>query len=113
MKKRILLLEDEKILADTLKLNFELEGYSVVAVDNGQVAISRFKEEKFDIAVLDIMVPSISGIAVAESIRLHDNKIPILFLSAKNSPEDRIEGLKRGGDDYLTKWAMLNIYESY
>jgi two-component system alkaline phosphatase synthesis response regulator PhoP len=103
MKKRILLLEDEKILADTLKLNFELEGYSVVAVDNGQVAISKFKEEKFDLAVLDIMVPSISGIAVAESIRLHNNKIPILFLSAKSSPEDRIEGLKRGGDDYLTK----------
>lgn len=103
MKKRILLLEDEKHLLDTLKLNFELEGYSVVGVSDGQVAIAKYKEEKFDLAVLDIMVPNIDGIGVAESIRLTDTKIPILFLSAKGTAEDRILGLKRGGDDYITK----------
>lgn len=103
MKKRILLLEDEKHLAETLKLNLELEGYNPVVVGDGQVAIARFKEEKFDLAILDIMVPGIDGIGVAESIRLNDTKIPILFLSAKGTAEDRILGLKKGGDDYIAK----------
>ena len=103
MKKRILLLEDEKHLAETLKLNLELEGYNPVLVGDGQVAIARFKEEKFDLAILDIMVPGIDGIGVAESIRLNDTKIPILFLSAKGTAEDRILGLKKGGDDYIAK----------
>ena len=103
MKKRILLLEDEKHLAETLKLNLELEGYNPVLVGDGQVAIARFKEEKFDLAILDIMVPCIDGIGVAESIRLNDTKIPILFLSAKGTAEDRILGLKKGGDDYIAK----------
>jgi len=103
MKKRILLLEDEKHLAETLKLNLELEGYKPVAVGDGQSAIAKFKEEKFDLAILDIMVPNIDGIGVAQSIRLTDTKIPILFLSAKGTAEDRVLGLKKGGDDYITK----------
>jgi len=103
MKKRILLLEDEKHLAETLKLNLELEGYHATVVGDGEVAIARFKEEKFDLAILDIMVPSIDGIGVAESIRLTNTKIPILFLSAKGSASDRIIGLKKGGDDYISK----------
>lgn len=103
MKKRILLLEDEKHLLDNLKLNLEIEGYVVVPVTNGEEAISTFKGEKFDLALLDIMVPLIDGLRVAESIRLINSKIPILFLSAKNSAEDRVLGLKKGGDDYLNK----------
>lgn len=103
MKKRILLLEDEKHLLENLKLNLELEGYLVVPVKDGESAISAFKSEKFDIAILDIMVPLIDGIRVAESIRLVNNKIPILFLSAKSSPEERVIGLRKGGDDYMTK----------
>ena len=103
MKKRILLLEDEKHLADTLKLNLELEGYNPVVVNDGQTAIAKFKEEKFDLAILDIMVPNIDGIGVAESIRLNDTKIPIMFLSAKGTAEDRVIGLRKGGDDYIAK----------
>jgi len=103
MKKRILLLEDEKHLADTLKLNLELEGYHPITVGDGQTAIAKFKEEKFDLAILDIMVPNIDGIGVAESIRLNDTKIPILFLSAKGTAEDRVLGLRKGGDDYIAK----------
>lgn len=103
MKKRILLLEDEKHLLDNLKLNLELEGYVVVPATNGETAISTFKNEKFDLAVLDIMVPLIDGLRVAESIRLINSKIPILFLSAKSTSEDRVLGLRKGGDDYLTK----------
>ncbi len=103
MKKRILLLEDERHLSDTLKLNLELEGYNPVTVGDGQSAIAKFKEEKFDLAILDIMVPNIDGIGVAESIRLNDSKTPILFLSAKGTAEDRVLGLRKGGDDYMAK----------
>lgn len=102
-KKRILLVEDEKHLAETIKLNLEIDDYHPVVVHDGLAAINKFKEQKFDMVILDIMIPNIDGIAVCENIRLHDSQIPILFLSAKSSVEDRILGLKKGGDDYLTK----------
>lgn len=103
MKKRILLVEDEKHLAETIKLNLEIDDYHPVVVHDGLSAINKFKEQKFDLVILDIMIPNIDGIAVCENIRLHDSHIPILFLSAKSSVEDRILGLKKGGDDYITK----------
>jgi two-component system alkaline phosphatase synthesis response regulator PhoP len=103
MKKRILLVEDEKHLAETVKLNLEVEGYHPVVVHDGAEAISTFKEQRFDLVILDIMIPNIDGIAVCENIRLHDAEVPVLFLSARSSSEDRILGLKKGGDDYLTK----------
>ena len=103
MKKRILLVEDEKHLADTIKLNLEIDDYHPVVVHDGLAAINKFKEQRFDMVILDIMIPNIDGIAVCENIRLHDSNMPILFLSAKSSAEDRILGLKKGGDDYLTK----------
>lgn len=103
MKKRILLVEDEKHLADTVKLNLELEEYHPIVVHDGASAISTFKEQRFDLVILDIMIPNIDGIAVCENIRLHDSDVPIMFLSAKSSSEDRVLGLKKGGDDYLTK----------
>ena len=103
MKKRILLVEDEKHLAETIKLNLEVEEYHPIVVHDGASAITAFKEQRFDLVILDIMIPNIDGIAVCENIRLHDSNIPIMFLSAKSSAEDRILGLKKGGDDYLTK----------
>lgn len=103
MKNRILLLEDEENLQQTLTLNLEMEGYTVNAVGDGIAAIRAFGEEKFDLIILDIMVPNIDGVTVCENIRLKDPKVPILFLSAKNTSEDRVLGLKSGGDDYLTK----------
>lgn len=102
-KKRILLVEDEKHLAETIKLNLEIEGFHPIAVHDGLTAITKFKEQRFDLVILDIMIPNIDGIAVCENIRLHDANVPVLFLSAKNTAEDRILGLKKGGDDYLTK----------
>lgn len=101
--KRILLVEDEPSLLDLLKLNLEMEGSKVVGVKDGTEAIKRFKDEQFDIVILDIMIPGIDGLNVCENIRLKDDEIPILFLSAKNTVEDRIAGLKKGADDYLTK----------
>ena len=103
MKKRILVVEDEKDLADTIKLNLELEDYHPIVVNDGLNAISAFKEQSFDLVILDIMIPSINGIEVCENIRLQDSSVPIMFLSAKSRSEDRILGLKKGGDDYLTK----------
>jgi two-component system alkaline phosphatase synthesis response regulator PhoP len=103
MKKRILLVEDEKDLADTIKLNLELEDYNPIVVHDGLDAIAAFKEQSFDLVILDIMIPSVTGIEVCENIRLQDSTTPIMFLSAKGRSEDRILGLKKGGDDYLTK----------
>ncbi|MES2618960.1 MAG: response regulator transcription factor [Bacteroidota bacterium] len=103
MSKRILLVEDEPSLLDLVKLNLELEGNKVIGVKDGIEAIKRFKDEQFDLVVLDIMIPGIDGLNVCENIRLKNSEVPILFLSAKNSADDRIAGLKKGADDYLTK----------
>lgn len=102
-KYKILLVEDEPNLARNIRLNLDMEGYSTEWAGDGQTAINTFKEQKFDLIVLDIMLPGIDGITVCENIRLQDQQIPILFLSAKNMAEDRILGLKKGGDDYMTK----------
>lgn len=101
--KRILLVEDEQTLSETIKLNLEMEGYYVNAVGDGKKALKAFKEGRYNLVILDVMLPEISGFTVCESIRLENMDIPILFLSAKNHPSDRVTGLKIGGDDYLTK----------
>lgn len=102
-KANLMLVEDEENLRETIKLNLELEGYSVTALENGMEALKAIKKEYFDLIVLDIMLPEMDGITVCENIRMQNNPVPILFLSARNSSLDRIEGLKKGGDDYLTK----------
>ncbi|MBS1588628.1 MAG: response regulator transcription factor [Bacteroidetes bacterium] len=102
-KASILVVEDEESLRETLKLNLEMEDYEVTTVDNGPAVLKMIKNEYFDLIVLDIMLPDMDGIAVCEAIRMQHNDVPILFLSARNSSADRVEGLKKGGDDYLTK----------
>ena len=102
-KASVLVAEDEESLREALKLNLELEGYEVTTVDNGPAVIKTVKNEYFDLIVLDIMLPDMDGITVCETIRMQHNDVPILFLSARNSSADRVEGLKKGGDDYLTK----------
>jgi two-component system, OmpR family, alkaline phosphatase synthesis response regulator PhoP len=99
----ILLVEDEENLQDTLKLNFELEGYEVTSAYAGEKALNAIHNEYFDLIILDVMLPDIDGITVCENIRLTNTEIPILMLSAKNQSKDRILGLKKGADDYLTK----------
>ncbi len=99
----ILLVEDEENLHETLKLNFELEGYSVTSAFNGKEALKAVENEYFDLIVLDIMLPFVDGITVAETIRVNNNEVPILMLSAKNASADRVLGLKKGADDYLVK----------
>jgi len=102
-KKRILLAEDEEHLLEAIKLNLELEGYKVSTATNGKKALQIFKEERFNLVILDVMMPEIDGFVVAETIRLENSEVPIMFLTAKNTNEDKIAGLKKGADDYLTK----------
>jgi two-component system alkaline phosphatase synthesis response regulator PhoP len=99
----ILLVEDEEHLHDALKLNLELEGYEVSSAYDGAAAIKAVQNEYFDLIILDVMLPEVDGITVTETIRVSNNEVPILILSAKNSSADRVTGLKKGADDYLTK----------
>ncbi|MFN9595216.1 MAG: response regulator transcription factor [Bacteroidota bacterium] len=103
MKYRILLAEDEPSLNETIRLNLELEGYKVSAVSDGKSALKTFKSERFNLVILDVMMPEMDGFTVCESIRLENNSVPILFLTAKNTGSDRVMGLKLGADDYLSK----------
>lgn len=103
MTPRILLVEDEANIRENLKLNLELEDFEVVTADNGISAVKTFREQRFNCVVLDIMLPELDGLAVCEQIRLEDASVPILFLTARGSGQDVIEGLKKGGDDYMTK----------
>jgi two-component system, OmpR family, alkaline phosphatase synthesis response regulator PhoP len=103
MSTRILLVEDEQSLLETIKLNLELEGYKVQSASDGKKALKAFKQERFDLIILDVMLPEMDGFTVCEAIRLENQQVPILFLTAKHSSADRINGLKIGGDDYLTK----------
>jgi two-component system alkaline phosphatase synthesis response regulator PhoP len=102
-KNSILLVEDEENLHEALKLNLELEGYDVTSVFDGAAALRAVEDEYFDLIILDVMLPEMDGISVAETIRISNNEVPILILSAKNSSADRVLGLKKGADDYLAK----------
>ena len=102
-KTSILLVEDEENLHEALKLNLELEGYDVTSAFDGAAALHAVENEYFDLIILDVMLPEMDGISVTESIRIGNNEVPILILSAKNSSADRVLGLKKGADDYLTK----------
>jgi two-component system alkaline phosphatase synthesis response regulator PhoP len=102
-KHRILLVEDEQSLIDVIRLNLELEGYHVSTAENGQDALTMARKQRYDLCILDVMLPRVDGFAVCKTLRAENNRIPILFLSAKSTGADRIEGLRIGGDDYLTK----------
>jgi two-component system, OmpR family, alkaline phosphatase synthesis response regulator PhoP len=102
-KHNILLVEDEENLHEALKLNLELEGYEVTSAFDGAAALKAVDGEYFDMIILDVMLPEMDGINVAETIRLQNNEVPILMLSARSSSADRVLGLKKGADDYLTK----------
>ena len=102
-KARILLAEDDEHLSELLKDSLEDEGYSVVLCVNGQEAIDVFDKNKFDICLLDIMMPLKDGFAVAKKIRQQSDVMPILFISTKALIEDKMEGYNKGADDYIVK----------
>ena len=100
---RILLVEDEETLAVGLEYNLTEEGYLIKWARNGRDAIELFKKEKFDLIILDIMLPYLNGFEVAEIIRKADPQIPVLMLTAKTESDDKVKGLEKGADDYMTK----------
>ncbi|MEA1933935.1 MAG: response regulator transcription factor [Thermodesulfobacteriota bacterium] len=102
-RKRILVIEDDKHIAEGLKLNLSLQGYDVQIATDGVSGINKWKEMRPDLIVLDIMLPGVDGISILQSIRLEDEKLPILILSAKTAVQDKVLGLTHGADDYLEK----------
>lgn len=100
---RILLVEDEENIREVVKLNLEMEDYEVVATDNGKDALKYFHEQHFDLLLLDVMLPEVNGYQICEQVRLTNMDVPIIFLTAKDAANDRVTGLKKGADDYLTK----------
>ncbi|MDP1972105.1 MAG: response regulator transcription factor [Sediminibacterium sp.] len=102
-KANVLVVEDELNLHEALKLNLEMEGYEVTSAFDGNEALKKVETAYFDLIIMDVMLPELDGISVTESIRVHNNEVPILMLSAKNAPADKVLGLKKGADDYLTK----------
>ncbi len=103
--KRILVVEDEDHLAIGIKYNLEAEGYDVHIVGEGHAALEYFNEDPqaFDLVILDLMLPGMSGYAVCESLRERGNQVPVLMLSARTLVEDRIRGYDVGADQYLQK----------
>jgi two-component system alkaline phosphatase synthesis response regulator PhoP len=103
MKPRILLVEDEKNLLEAIRFNLEMEEYEVEPAITGLQAVKKFKEQRFNLVILDVMIPEMDGFAVCEKIRLENMDVPILFLTAKDTHNDKIKGFQMGADDYLTK----------
>lgn len=100
---RILLVEDELSLAEGIKLNLELEGLPCEWTPRGDEALKRILNESYDLVILDVMLPGMDGFSVCERVREAKNHTPILFLTAKNTEDDRVHGFETGGDDYLGK----------
>lgn len=103
MKAKILLAEDDTSLGFVIADQLRAEGYQVTLCSNGVEAYQRFNEEKFNICILDAMMPKKDGFTLAEDIRKFNTDIPIIFLTAKTMMEDKAKGFAVGGDDYLSK----------
>ena len=102
-KYKILLCEDDTNLGMVLKNYLELTDYDVTLERDGRLGLAAFQREKFDICLLDVMMPNMDGFTLAEAIRDVDPDMPLFFLSAKTMKEDIIQGYKLGADDYITK----------
>lgn len=100
---KILIIEDEKILADSIKSLLESKGFEAEAVYDGETGKDYAKLGVYDLLILDVMMPKMNGFEVARTVRKNRCSTPILMLTAKSSLEDRIEGLNAGADYYLTK----------
>lgn len=100
---KILIIEDELSLQQTLKLNLELEGYTIDVCSSGKDALLITKRFMPDLILLDMMLPVYNGTEIFKQLRQDNLTMPVIFLTAKNTTQDKIEGLKLGADDYITK----------
>ncbi|MBE0662354.1 MAG: response regulator transcription factor [Bacteroidales bacterium] len=102
-KLRVLLAEDDRNLGNILKSYLEAKTYETTLCVNGQEALQAYAKNKFDVCIIDVMMPVMDGFSLAKEIRLDNKNIPILFLTAKSLQEDKIKGFELGADDYITK----------
>lgn len=103
MKAKILLAEDDPNIRLGLVATLESEGYAVTAASDGAQALKLFPQEKYDLVLLDVMMPKASGYDVCRELRARGTRVPVLFLTAKGEEVDKVVGLKLGADDYVTK----------
>ena len=103
MKAHLLYVEDDESLSFVTRDNLELKGYQITHCIDGKSAIETFDNQQFDLCILDVMLPEVDGFTLARYIRNKNEEIPIIFLTARSLKEDKLQGLRLGGDDYLTK----------
>ncbi|NMA24740.1 MAG: response regulator transcription factor [Clostridiales bacterium] len=103
MGRTILVVDDEKNIVDILSFNLEKEGYDVVTAYDGEKAMQLFRETAFDLILLDVMLPKLTGFEVCAAIRKTDVRTPIIMLTAREEETDKVLGLELGADDYITK----------
>lgn len=105
LRRRILVVDDESDIGELLKYNLEQEGYETAIVNEGEKVIEKLKSEAFDLLILDLMLPGVSGLDICRSMKREESleTIPIIMLTAKSSETDKIVGLEVGADDYITK----------
>lgn len=101
MNKKILIVEDDIHISKIIKMNLNIVSYETTEVYDGLAALELVKKEKFDLILLDVMIPKLDGFALMERIRPY--RIPVIFLTAKNSVYDKVDGLRLGADDYMVK----------
>src|SRR4051812_24539076 len=102
---RVLVVEDERNIRELVCLHLGLEGYTCESLANGQEALARTERERFDLLVLDLMIPGLDGLSLCRAVRRggHNHDVPILMLTARREENDKVLGLETGADDYLTK----------
>lgn len=100
---KILIVEDEPNMRMGIKDNLEFEGYQVDAADNGEDGLDKIRTNQYNLVLLDVMLPQISGFDVCKTVRQEGNKVPIILLTAKGEEIDKVLGLELGADDYVTK----------
>lgn len=111
MSAKILLVEDDPNLGFVIKDNLSHKGYQTTLCTNGEEGLQRFLDRSFDICILDVMMPKKDGFSLAQSIREKNTEVPILFITAKSMLEDKINGFRAGGDDYIVKpFSMEELY---
>jgi DNA-binding response OmpR family regulator len=108
---RILLVDDEQAIQTLLTYPLRKDGYEVVSAQDGREALDRFSEQRFDLVVLDIMMPSLDGIEVCRRLRAR-SQVPIIMLTAKDDEIDKVLGLEMGADDYITKPFSVREFRS-
>ncbi len=102
-KPRLLYVEDDESLSFVTRDNLQLQGYDIVCSFDGEDALKKIRSETYDLCILDVMLPEVDGFTLAREIRKFNKHVPIIFLTAKSLKEDKLKGLKIGGDDYIIK----------